>query len=937
VTQAHRDRARSFGPFRLSLAEEVLFEGDRRLPLKGRAFEILVALTEQPGELISKNDLMAKVWPDVHVDEAALRVHISALRKVLGKTPSGGQYIANVAGRGYKFVGQLVESLDAPSGVFSPSNDAAGGFQRPKDRIIGRETAVRTIVENLSTHRFVTIAGPGGIGKTAVALAVADEISNEYGDGVYFVDLTSLSDASLVFQKVSSALKIKGLSFHSEVDLVASLRNRQMLLILDNCEQIAEPIAFLAERILEAAPAVHILTTSREPLRAAGERVHRLPSLDLPPLTGTENTPDILSFPSVMLFLDRVRAANDSFTLVDADIPSMVDICHRVDGIPLAIELAAARVDLLGITGLAKLLGESFDLLTEGRRTALPRQRTLRATLDWSYELLSESECLLLRRLAVFRGSFTLEAATALAKDRDGMPGLVDGVAALVAKSLIFTTPASNAVHYRWLETTRAYALEKLAESGEPNEISRRHADYFRRLLGRAEDDWAEMHEQVWLNVYAHTIGDVRAAIEWLLDQSDHRVQGVALTALASVLGFALGAMEEYRGLAKRALETLHSLPSDHPDAEMRLNTWLAAATFNTLGPLPQMATSYARAAKLAADLNTPEYQLYALWGLAAYYNLTGEYSECLAVCRRFSAVTEEFDVVASRLIRDRIMSVALCFVGALNEARESGERALRTPAIPSKNINKRFHELDHHLATRLHLPRLLWLQGFPDRAAFLVQEAVENAITPQYSPQLCFLLALAACPIALWCGATVEADRYLQLLADQTANRSENYWRTWWNCFSTTVQLGTDDGSNTFRDRLSASVAKMTAPVLSEMAATIRPELIVPVALSRALGGKAPWCAPEILRAHAISIMKADGIDAHVRAEGMLERSLTMARQQGALAWQLRTATSLAHLYQITGRPREAKLALAPIYDDFSEGFGTADLRRAAALLASL
>jgi hypothetical protein len=231
----------------------------------------------------------------------------------------------------------------------------------------------------------------------------------------------------------------------------------------------------------------------------------------------------------------------------------------------------------------------------------------------------------------------------------------------------------------------------------------------------------------------------------------------------------------------------------------------------------------------------------------------------------------------------------------------------------------------------------MLWLQGFADRAAFLVQEAVENAITPQYSPQLCFLLALAACPIALWSGASVEADRYLQLLANQTANRSENYWRTWWSCFNTTVQLGVDDGSNAFRDRSSASVAKMSAPVLSEMAVTIRPELIGPVALSRCIDRRSPWCAPEILRAHAISVMKTNGADGLASAGEILRRSLSMAREQGALGWQLRTATSLAQLYQIMGRPREARLALAPIYDDFSEGFGTADLRTAAALLASL
>jgi predicted ATPase/DNA-binding winged helix-turn-helix (wHTH) protein len=937
VTPVHSFRARSFGPFRLSLAEQVLFEGDRRLPLKGRAFEILLVLTERPGELISKNDLLAKVWPDVHVDEAALRVHISALRKVLGTSPSGGRYIANVAGRGYKFVGELVESLDALSGAFSPANEAPGGFQRSEDRIIGREMAVQTLVENLPTRRFVTITGPGGMGKTTLALGVAAKISNEYRDGVHFVDVTALSDASLVLQKVASALRLQGLSFHSEADLVASMRERRMLLILDNCEHLVEPVAFLAERILEAAPAVHILTTSREPLRAAGEWVHRLPPLGLPPLEGTVNAAEIMSFPSVVLFLERIRAANDSFVLADADIPTLVDICHRVDGIPLAIELAAARVDLLGIQGLAKLLRDSFNLLTEGRRTALPRHRTLRATLDWSYGLLAEDEQILLCKLAVFRGSFTFEAAAAVTGDQSSTSILLNGIAALVAKSLISAAPESYAARYRLLETTQAYALEKLAESGERDQVLHRHADYFHMLLGRAEADWAEKPGQAWLAIYAHIIADVRAAIDWLLKQDAHQVQGVALTGLSSVLWFALGAMEEYRGLAKRALEVMNSCALDHPAAEMRLNTWLAAATFDTLGPAPQMAAGYTRALQLAAELNMPEYQLYALWGLAVYHHLSGDYDESLTVCRRFSEVTEKFNVEDSRLVRDRIMASALCVVGQLAKAREYSERALQTPPLPSRSINKRFHEFDHHMASRLHLPRILWLQGFSDRAALLVREGVEKALSPQYSPPLCYLLAFAACPIALWSGDSVAADRYLEMLANQTANRSENYWRTWWNCFTAARELSIDDGSEAFQDALAVTTARISGPVHSEVAATIREELVGPVAVSRASGGWAPWCKPEILRAHALSIMKAGGVDGLARAEEILGQSLAMAREQGALAWQLRTAVSLARLYQSADRCREARSMLAPIYGDFSEGFGTADLRTAAALLASL
>jgi predicted ATPase len=433
--------------------------------------------------LIRKDDLLARVWPEVHVDDAARRVHISALRKALGISLRGEQYIANVAGPGYRFIGQLVESAHAVAAAFSPAGALLEGDQGSAARIIGRDFAVQTLLENLPVKRFVTVTGPGGMGNTTVALAVAARLPDEYRDGLQFVDLTSLSDPALVLQEVASQLQLLGFSFQSDVDLVASLQDRQMFLVLDNCEHLAEPVALLVERILAAARAVHILTTSREPLRAMGEWVHRLPPLALPPPVIPLNAAEILNSPSVTLFIERCRAANDSFVLADADLPSVVGICHRVDGIPLAIELAAARVDLLGVQVLAKLLNESFDLLTGGRRTALPGQRTLRATLNWSYELLSEDERAVFCRFATFRGSFTLDAAKAVAKERDSKLSLLDHMAALVDKSLISVVSRAHSTLYRLFETTRAYASEKLVESGELDEVMRRHADYF-CLLG---------------------------------------------------------------------------------------------------------------------------------------------------------------------------------------------------------------------------------------------------------------------------------------------------------------------------------------------------------------------------------------------------------------------------------------------------------------------
>jgi predicted ATPase len=263
--------------------------------------------------------------------------------------------------------------------------------------------------------------------------------------------------------------------------LVNFLKHKQMLLVLDSCEHVIEAAAALAEEVLRGAPGVHILATSREPLRAGGERVQRLAPLGLPPDSATLTASTALTFPAVQLFVERAGASLDGFELSDADAPIVANICRSLDGIALAIELAAGRVDAFGIRDLAAHLNDRLRLVTRGRRTALPRHQTLSATLDWSYEFLPEPERALLRRLAVFAGSFTLEAARAVAAGVEiAESEVVDCVANLVAKSLVAADVGGETVRYRLLETTRGYALAKLAESGESSQVARRHAEYFR-------------------------------------------------------------------------------------------------------------------------------------------------------------------------------------------------------------------------------------------------------------------------------------------------------------------------------------------------------------------------------------------------------------------------------------------------------------------------
>jgi predicted ATPase len=474
----------AFGPFRLLPTRRVLLEREKPIRLGSRAFDILVALVERAGDLVSKEELMARVWPNTFVEESNLKVQVAGLRRVLGDRRGSNRYLATISGRGYRFVAPVTRAE-----VLSTPIARAHHLPAPIVRMIDRTDAVAALTAQLSRHRLVTIVGPGGIGKTTVALAVAKGLLGAYADGVRFVDLASVRDPVQVPGALADALGVDIGSDHSTRGLIAALRGKPMLLVLDNCEHVIEAAAVLAAELLNGAPGIRLLATSREPLRAEGEHMHRLPRLETPPLSTGLTAAAALAFPAVQLFVERAAASLGGFELSDQDAPFAADICRRLDGIPLVIELAAARIDALGVRGLAAHLRGALQLLTAGRRPGRPRHHSLRANLDWGHDLLRADERVVLRRLAIFAGGFTLEAATAVAaSDEIAAPEVVACVANLVAKSLIAAEVGGAVQHYRLLETTRAYALERLAASGELEAVQRRYAEYLRDLAGLGWD-----------------------------------------------------------------------------------------------------------------------------------------------------------------------------------------------------------------------------------------------------------------------------------------------------------------------------------------------------------------------------------------------------------------------------------------------------------------
>ena len=459
----------SFGSFRLFPSRRLLLDGETPVHLGSRALEILIALLERPGELVGKKELVSRVWPRTHVAEGNLKCQVAALRRALGDGRDGRRYLETSPGQGYRFVAPVAAENEAipwePQPVTPTCEHNLPSRTTP---LIGRSDVVAKIADRVARERLLTVVGPAGIGKTSVAVAAAERLIGAYDDGIWQIDVASIADPRLVPTALASALRIEIRSGDPLTALIAAVKNLQMLLVLDNCEHLIEPAAALAIAILRGSRTIQVLATSREPLDVEGERVHRLSALESPPESIRLNAAEALRFPAVQLFVERATATMNEFELSDMDAPEAAGICRKLDGVPLAIEFAAARVDTFGIRGLATRLDDQMPLLGGGNRLAPPRHRTISAALDWSYQLLSQEEQTVFQRLAILGSGFTLESAIAVVADPDRISlDIAFIVESLVMKSLVTANVGDGEVRFRLFETTRAFALTKLAESGE--------------------------------------------------------------------------------------------------------------------------------------------------------------------------------------------------------------------------------------------------------------------------------------------------------------------------------------------------------------------------------------------------------------------------------------------------------------------------------------
>jgi predicted ATPase/DNA-binding winged helix-turn-helix (wHTH) protein len=927
------------------------------VPLGGRAFDIVTVLVQSATELVTKDHMMERVWPGAVVGEGTIHVHIAAVRKALG---SDRAMLKTISGRGYRLLGSwMSQQRDATAApVYSsltrtPGALPANNFPPVIKRLIGRAAACQFVRDLVSAYRVVTLTGPGGIGKTSLAIKAVRYLLPDVEDGGWLVELAALSDSSLVPSTVASALGLKLTGEISAESVARAVGGRHLVLVLDNCEHVIDAVANLAETLTRLCPRTTIVATSREVLRIDGESVYRVPPLDVP--APGQAAPDyIMQYSAVELFVARTKALNAGFSPYSEDLASIATICRHLDGIPLAIELAAASAAALGIAQVSAGLRDRFALLTRGRRTALPRQRTLRATLDWSYELLPETERRLLRRLSVFAGGFTVDSAAAVMADAGLDAAMVtDCIANLVTKSLIVLDPAPGVTRWTLLETIRAYAIEKLVEHAEADIAAGHHALYFRDLFTPQAPGARSSLLDDALTRHVREIDNVRAALDWSFSPAGDQAIGIDLTAAYAPVWQHLSLMIECRERCERALLGLELQVTANTRLRMELQIALASAIFITMGPPDQATTLLTEAIETADALNDLHAQARALTTLVPIYAFRGAYAKGQIAAERIEQIAHRIGDPTQIRFAHQQMGVTLFLRGRHREAREYLEHVLRFSVAPGDRRDSIYYSSNDHAVARAMLARTLWMQGLTDQALKEARLSLEELQGTDNQLLLCQILNQGIIRIATMTGDFATADRELARLIELAKGLNAHFWQTVGHFLKgqSLVERGEfAQGLPVLRDAFETcdrtgwhiSYAEFKGALALGLARTERHDEAL-VALDEAMAADSAgadgrgWYAPELLRIKGEVLLQQAADQLVLVAKDCFTQAAQMAREQGGLFWEMRVALSVARLSVSQGRHSEARAPLAAVYDRFTEGFATADMQAARTLLEAL
>ncbi len=893
-------RSIKFGRYELFADLKLLLRNGNKIDLGGRAFDVLLVLAEAGGDVVSKELLIQKVWAGAAIEDNSLQAQISAIRRALGPDRD---LLSTDFGRGYRLAG-LSQTAEQHRGADRTLPTTRLPFALTP--LLGREKECSEIGRLIARHRCVTLTGPGGIGKTRLALEVGRSIAQTFPDGVHLVEMARVTEDNLVWPTIAGCLQVPNTDQPAQV--LNEIKDKHLLLVVDNCEHLTDSIAVAVEVLLRAVRKLHILVTAQEPLGAEGEHVYRLLPLSIPPLD-TESREEALSYAAVQLFVDRASAGSQSFALTQDNFRDVCAICRRLDGLPLSLELASARVSALGLQGMIAGLDDRFKLLTAGRRTALPRHRTLRATVDWSHSLLNAEERGFFHRLAVFASYFDTAAARHVAGPDLMEPWQIsDLLADLVTKSLLLCEVDTSGPRYRLLETIRFYALEKLAESSDVAEVAQLHADFVAVMVQTGAREWVTTPTEVWRQKHQSEIDDVRAALDWAFSPEGDKRIGLKILANSAPYWIQLSMHDECQRWLTLALATSSSIP---PEEELALRVALGTSLSWAKGPVNQTGSVWASACELAVRLNHVEAQLQSRYGLWLFFLRSGEYKQSLAHAAEMMTLAQAVGDAEALAASQRILGVSRHFLGDHSEARSLIETSLAWYDQGLCSQPFRFG-LDQRVSGLAFLSRVLWVQGDFAKAFEAASASIAGARALDHACTMCCALAEGWCTVNALASDRDAVESGSLMLIKTGTKYGLGFWTAYGEIFRTWAEAISAEQPD---DALPRLISLHRDIDLDPGYSSLVGDLLVRASNAASLAqmdtgflqgreGEINWATPEFARIRVRLPISCDGS----AAEHSLNRALSLAKGSGAHAWELKIAIDLARLLISEARADQAR-----------------------------